>query len=223
VEKLLNNANGLLLVAGRTGAGKTTTLASMVDLLNNKRESIIISIEKPIEYIHTNKKCLIKQREVGKDTDSFYAAAKNALRQNPDVLVIGEILETMEVAIAAAESGTLVLTTIHAPSSSQALDRIASFFPPEVQRHILGRLSLVLKGVITQNLIPRVDRRGLAVATEVLVIDSALKHIIKDGLWAQIPTAIQVGKKIGMQSMEESLDGLYRKGIIDIGYLREYL
>ena len=225
VEKLLNNANGLLLVAGRTGAGKTTTLASMVDLLNNKRESIIISIEKPIEYIHTNKKCLIKQREVGKDTDSFYAAAKNALRQNPDVLVIGEILdrETMEVAIAAAESGTLVLTTIHAPSSSQALDRIASFFPPEVQRHILGRLSLVLKGVVTQNLIPRVDRRGLAVAAEVLVMDSALKHIIKDGLWAQIPTAIQVGKKIGMQSMEESLDGLYRKGIIDIGYLREYL
>ncbi len=225
VEELLSNTNGLILIAGRTGSGKTTTLASMVDFLNNKRENIIVSIEKPIEYIHTNRKSIIKQREVGKDTDSFYEAAKNALRQDPDILVIGEILdqETMDVAITAAESGALVLTTIHAPTSCQALDKITSFFSPQIQRYILGRLSLVLKGVITQNLIPRLDKKGLALAAEILVMNSALRNVVKDGLWAQIPTVIQVGKKIGMQSMEESLDSLYRKGIIDIGYLRDYL
>lgn len=130
-EKMMDNKRGLILVAGRTGSGKSTTLASMIDLINNKRRAIVICIEKPIEFIHTNKKCFIKQREVGRDTLSFSNAAKNALRQNPDVLLIGEILdrETMEVAITAAETGMLVLTSMHAPDSSQALDRIVSFFP----------------------------------------------------------------------------------------------
>ncbi|OQX80298.1 MAG: hypothetical protein B6D56_05390 [Candidatus Omnitrophica bacterium 4484_70.1] len=221
VEEFLNNKKGLILVAGRTGSGKTTTLASMVEYLNTTREGIIICIEDPIEYVHTNKKCIIKQREVGKDTLSFFNAAKNALRQNPDILVIGEILdaETMDITLTAAESGTLVLTSLHAPNSAYALDRIVSLFPAELQFHILTRLSLVLLGIITQELVPRADGRGLVLASEVLVINDALRRIIRQGDWKQISTFLQTGRAIGMRSMEESLRELYREGLIG----REYL
>lgn len=225
VDKLmLENKKGLILVAGRTGSGKTTTLASMVELLNNKRVALVMSIENPVEYIHTNKTCIIKQREVGRDTLSFSNAAKNALRQGPDVLVIGEILdtETMDVAIAAAETGILVLTSIHAADSSQALDRVTSFFQPEVQRNMLTRLSLVLKGVITQTLIPRKDGKGLVVASEALVANNAMRRIVRDGDWKQLPTVIQTGRNIGMQSMRSSLEEHLSKGIIDDEYLQEY-
>ncbi len=221
VEEFLNNKKGLILVAGRTGSGKTTTLASMVEYLNTTREGIIICIEDPIEYVHTNKKCIIKQREVGKDTLSFFNAAKNALRQNPDILVIGEILdaETMDITLTAAESGTLVLTSLHAPNSAYALDRIVSLFPAELQFHILTRLSLVLLGIITQELVPRADGKGLVLASEVLVINDALRRIIRQGDWKQISTFLQTGRAIGMRSMEESLRELYREGLIG----REYL
>ena len=224
VNKLLENKKGLILVAGRTGAGKTTTLSSMVELLNNQRPGIIVCIESPIEYIHANKKCIIKQREVGKDTLSFSSAAKNALRQSPDIMVIGEILdvETMDVAISAAETGILVLTTIHAPDSSQALDRVISFFPPDLHKHMLTRLSLVLKGVITQALLPRMDGKGLVVASEVLVINNAMKRIVRDADWKQIPSIIQTGGETGMQSMHSSLEEHYLKGIISGEYLKEY-
>ncbi|MBN3039389.1 MAG: PilT/PilU family type 4a pilus ATPase [Candidatus Omnitrophica bacterium] len=225
VEKLMENKKGLILVAGRTGSGKTTTVASMVDFINNKRKAIVICIEKPIEYIHTNKKCFIKQREVGRDTLSFSNAAKNALRQNPDVLLIGEILdrETMEVAITAAETGMLVLTTMHAPDSSQALDRIVSFFPAELQKHMLTRLSLILKGIITQDLVPRRDETGLVVAAEILIANDALRRVMRDGDWKQIPTIIQTGKQIGMQSMRASLEQYFLQGIIAGEYFREYI
>lgn len=225
VEKLMENKKGLILVAGRTGSGKTTTLASMIDFLNNKRKAIVICIEKPIEYIHTNKLCIIKQREVGRDTLSFSNAAKNSLRQNPDVLLIGEILdkESMEVAITAAETGMLILTSIHAPDSSQALDRIVSFFPAELQKHMLTRLALILKGIITQELIPRKDGKGLVVATEILMTNDAMKRIIRDGDWKQIPTVIQTGKKVGMQSMRSSLERYFLQGVIDGEYFREYM
>ncbi|MFH1245069.1 MAG: PilT/PilU family type 4a pilus ATPase [Candidatus Omnitrophota bacterium] len=226
VEKLvLKDKKGLILVAGRTGAGKSTTLAGMVELLNTKREAIVISIEKPIEYIHTNKKCIIKQREVGRDTLSFSNAAKNALRQNPDVLVIGEILdeETMDVAITAAETGMLVLSSMHAPDSAQALDRIASFFPAEMQKHILTRLSLILKGIITQDLIPRIDDKGLVVACEVLIANDAMRRIVRDADWKQIPTIVQTGRDAGMQSMRVSLEEYFNKGLIDLAYLKEYV
>jgi len=193
----------------------------MVEYLNTTREGIIICIEDPIEYVHTNKKCIIKQREVGKDTLSFFNAAKNALRQNPDILVIGEILdaETMDITLTAAESGTLVLTSLHAPNSAYALDRIVSLFPAELQFHILTRLSLVLLGIITQELVPRADGRGLVLASEVLVINDALRRIIRQGDWKQISTFLQTGRAIGMRSMEESLRELYREGLIG----REYL
>lgn len=225
VESLLVNKKGLILVAGRTGSGKSTTLASMVQSINNKRKGIIITVEKPIEFIHTNKECFIKQREVGRDTLSFSAAAKNALRQNPDVLLIGEILdvETMEVVITAAESGMLVLSSIHAPDSTQALDRVVSFFPADMQKHMLTRLSLILKGVVTQDLIPRRDGTGLVVAAEVLVVNDALRRIVRDGDWRQIPNVIQTGSEIGMQSMRSSLEQYFLNGIIDGEYFKEYM
>jgi twitching motility protein PilT len=224
VEQLLDNKRGLILVAGRTGSGKTTTLASMVQCLNHKRQGIIICIEDPVEYVHSNKKCIIKQREVGRDTLSFSNAAKNALRQNPDVLVIGEILdiETMEVAITAAETGMLVLTSIHAADSSQALDRVISFFPPELHSHMLTRLSLSLRGVITQELIPRKDHKGLVVASEILIMNHALRRVIRSGDWKQIPTIIQTGRDIGMQLMAHSLEQYYANRIIDSEYLKDY-
>ena len=223
VEKLMDNKKGLILVAGRTGSGKTTTLASMVESLNNKRRALVISIENPIEYIHVNKKCIIKQREVGKDTLSFSNAAKNALRQNPDVLIIGEILdrETMEVAITAAETGMLVLTSIHASDSTQALDRVSSFFPPGLERDMLTRLSLILKGIITQNLIPRKDGKDLLVVAEVLVMNNALMRAIRDRDWKQILNIIQMGGKLGMQSMKTSIDQYFQKGLVDIEYMQD--
>ncbi len=221
-ESLLDNDKGLILISGRTGSGKTTTLAAMVEYINNKRDAIIVCIEDPIEYIHINNKSIIKQREIGRDTLSFYNATKNALRQNPDVLVIGEILdmETMETAITAAETGSLVLTSIHAGNVAQALDRITSFFPADLQKHILKRLSLILKGVIAQELIPRVDNKGLVLASEILIATSAVRRIIREGDWKQIPSLIQMGKNIGMQSMQDSLERLYRNKLIDEEYLK---
>ncbi len=223
VEKLLENKKGLILVAGRTGSGKTTTIASMVDFLNHTRGGIIVTIEDPVEYIHTNNKCIIKQREVGRDTLSFSAAAKNALRQNPDVLVIGEILdtETMDVAITASETGALVLATIHAANASQVLDRATSFFSPDIQKNILSRLSLVLRGVITQMLVPRSDSEGLVLTAEVLIANDAVKKLVRTGDWKSIPTFIQTGKSIGMQTMHDSLEHFYQQGMISAEYLLE--
>jgi len=222
VEKLLENEKGLILIAGKTGSGKTTTLSSMIEYLNNKRDGIIICIEDPVEYLHKSDKCIIKQREVGRDTLSYSNAAKNALRQNPDVLVIGEILdeETMDIAMTAAETGMLVISSMHAADSAQALDRITSFFPADLQKHILGRLSLVLRGVITQDLIPRSDKKGLIVATEILMITSAMKRVIREGDFKQIPSLLQMGKNVGMQSMSDCLKQYFQDGLIDSDYIK---
>lgn len=223
IEKILEqNKKGLIMVAGRLGAGKSTSLSSMVQYLNNTRQGIIITIEDPIEYLHNNNKCIIKQREVGRDTLSFSNAARNSLRQTPDVLFIGEILdsESMDVAIAASESGVLVLTSIHASNSSQALDMVASFFPPVLQKSVLYRLSFILKAIIAQELIPKSDGSGLVVAAEVLIANDAVRQIIRNADWKQIPTAIIGGRSIGMQSMQNSLEQFYNYGLIDGEYLK---
>lgn len=224
VDKLLENTKGLILISGRTGSGKTTTLSGMIEVLNEKREGVIVCIEDPVEYIHTNKKCIIKQREVGSDTLSFSNAAKNALRQGPDILVIGEILdaETMDVAITAAETGVLVLSTIHGADTTQALSRITSFYPEEAQKHVLSRLSFALKGIIVQELLPRIDKDGFIVASEIVVVNDAMKRTIRQGDWRQIPTIIQTNKAVGMQSMQDSLEDHVRYGQIDNKYLSDY-
>lgn len=225
-EKLIkNNSKGLILIAGRTGSGKTTTLTSLLSYLSKIMTGVIISIEDPIEYIHEKGQCIIKQRELGSDTMSYASALQNALRQNPDVLIIGETLdkETMELVLTAAESGMLVLTTIHSGSVVQVMDRIASFFPVEAQKHILTRLSLILKGIIVQNLFPRISGgEGLVVGAEIFIVTDMAKRIIRDGLWTQMPDVILRGKAQGMQTMKDAVEELVNKGIIDMAYLNEY-
>lgn len=222
-ETFLNANKGLIIIAGRTGSGKTTTLAAMIDFVNSNREGIILCIEDPTEYVHKNKKCIIKQREVGKDTHSYLNASKSALRQSPDILVIGEIrdFETMDIAISMAESGTLVMTSLHAPNSECALDRIVSLFPPDIQPHVLRRLSLTLVGLITQELIPTMESSGLALASEVLVVNDALRQIIRMGDWKQISTILQTGRAAGMQSREDSIKKLFEQGLIKGEYVKE--
>ncbi len=225
-ERLVkNNSRGLILISGRTGSGKTTTLASLLGYLSKIINGVIISIEDPIEYLQEKSPCIIKQRELGDDTVSYASALRNALRQNPDVLTIGEVLdkETIELLLTAAESGMLVLTTIHSATVSQVLDRIVSFFPVEAQKHILTRLSLVLKGIIVQDLFPRIiGEEGLVLASEVFLVNETGKKIIREGDWKQIPDIILRGKAQGMQSMKDSIEELVNKGIIDMGYLKEY-
>ncbi len=226
VETILKESDrGLIIVDGRTGSGKTTTLSAMVEYFNRHRKAIVVCIENPIEYLHTNSKCIIKQREVGKDTLSFNNAVKNALRQNPDILVIGEILDrdTLELAIAAAESGTLVITSMHASDTVQCLDRVASLFPAEMQTHILRRLALILKGVITQDLLLRLDNKGLVLASEILVSTLPLRNAIRKAEWNKIPDIIQTGKKLGMRSMEDSIKELYESSLIHHEYVRGYI
>jgi pilus retraction protein PilT len=221
-----NHTKGLIIIAGRTGAGKTTTLASFISYLSNIINGVIISIEDPIEYIQEKSQCIIKQRELGRDTISYASALRNALRQNPDVLVIGEILdtETMELVLNAAESGTLVLTTIHSASVTQVLDRIASFFPPQAQKHTLTRLSLILKGIIVQELFPRImGKEGMALATEVFLVNEVGKKIIRENDWKLITDYILRGKSQGMHTMKDSIENLVNKGIIDVGYSKEFL
>jgi twitching motility protein PilT len=226
-ERLLKqNSRGLILISGRTGSGKTTTLASFISYLSKIINGVIISIEDPIEYIQEKSHCIIKQRELGDDTVSYASALRNALRQNPDVLIIGETLdkETIELLLTAAESGMLVFSTIHSASVTQVMDRIASFFPAEAQKHILTRLSLVLKGIIVQDLFPRlIGEEGLVLAVEVFLVNENAKKIIRDGDWRQMPDLILRGKAQGMQSMKDSIEDLVKKGIIDMDYLKEYL
>ncbi len=225
-ERLMRDSHrGLIVIAGRTGSGKTTTLASLVSYLGKLINGVIISIEDPIEYIQEQRGCIIKQRELGRDTISYASAIRNALRQNPDVLIIGETLdvETLELVLTAAESGMLVLTTIHSASISQVLDRVVSFFPAETQKHILTRLSLVLNGIIVQELFPRiVGEAGLVPAVEVFLMNDTGRKMIRDGDWKQIPDYILRGKDQGMQFMKDSIEDLVRRGIIDIGYSKGY-
>ena len=216
MEKLLSFPHGLILVCGPTGSGKSTTLASMVDYLNERLPIHIITIEDPIEYLFRHKKAIVEQREIGTDTQSFRESLKRVLRQDPDVVLIGEMrdLETIEAALRIAETGHLVLATLHTGEAVQAMGRIVNSFPGEQQQTVRTQLSLILLGIIVQQLLPRKDGKGRILATEIMISTPAIRNLIREGNFAQIYSQIQLGAEFGMHTMNHSLAELYRKGLI---------
>jgi twitching motility protein PilT len=216
VRELSERTRGLVLVTGPTGSGKSTTLAAMIDLMNNRRNCHILTLEDPIEYLHRHNKSIVNQREIGHDSRSFATALRSALRQDPDVILVGEMrdLETISTAITAAETGHLVLSTLHTIGADKTIDRIIDVFPPHQQQQIRVQLSTVLQGIISQNLIPRKDGKGRVPAVEVMVATPAISNLIRAGKTQQIMTSIQTGGKYGMQTMDAALNKMYRDDII---------
>jgi twitching motility protein PilT len=207
VAKFASMPRGLVLVTGPTGSGKTTTLASLLDLANRTRSSHIVTIEDPIEFLHEHKRCLVNQREVGQDTESFSMALKHALRQDPDIILVGELrdLETTSTALTAAETGHLVLATLHTQSAAQTIDRIIDIFPPHQQQEIRAQLSTSLQGVVTQALCPRADGTGRTIITEIMFATAAIRNLIREGKNHQIPSFMQSGGSSGMLSFDQHL------------------
>jgi twitching motility protein PilT len=207
---------GLILVTGPTGSGKSTTLAAMVDLINNRRTAHIITIEDPIEFVHQHKKCVINQREVGLNTKSFSSALRAALREDPDVILVGEMrdLETISMALTAAETGHLVMATLHTSSAAQTISRIIDVFPSHQQEQIRVQLAEAVVGVVAQILLPTADGSGRVPAVEVLVGTPAIHNLIRESKTHQILSAIQTGMKDGMQSLDQSLRNLLKTGLI---------
>ncbi len=210
VEDLALALTGFILVTGPTGCGKSTTLATMIDIINQKECGHIITIEDPIEYVHYNNKCLIDQREIGTNTKSFYGALKNALREDPNVILVGEMrdLETISMALTAAETGHLVMATLHTNSAPQTITRIVDVFPPAQQQQIRTQVADTLLGIISQTLIPTIDLKGRVCACEIMVGTPAIRNLIREGKGQQIPSMIQTGRREGMQSMDQSLEAL---------------
>ncbi len=202
---------GLVLVTGPTGSGKSTTLAAMIDKINTERRGHIITVEDPIEFIHRHRNCIINQREVGADTKSFASALKYALREDPDVILIGEMrdLETIQAALTIAETGHLVFATLHTNSAAEAINRIIDVFPSHQQSQVRAQLAFVLEGIITQVLMPKIAGRGRAMASEILVVTPAIRSLIRDDKVHQIYSLMQSGKKFGMQTMNDALYQLY--------------
>lgn len=216
VTDFARRPNGLVLVTGPTGMGKTTTMAAMIDQINQEKSDLIICIEDPIEYIHYNKKCIIKQREVYNDTRSFSEALKRCLRQDPDIIVVGEMrdLETISTTLTAAETGHLVFATLHTPDAPQTIERIIDVFPPHQQQQVRLQLSDCLQGVVSQLLLPRASGVGRVLATEIMTVTPGVRNLIREQSIEQIPTVIQTGSQYGMRSMDKSLKELYQSGII---------
>ena len=214
---------GLVLVTGPTGSGKSTTLAALVDLVNSTRTDHIVTVEDPIEFLHHHKSSIVNQREVGVDTRSFAAALKHVLRQDPDVILIGELrdLETISVALTAAETGHLVFATLHTRDAPQTIDRIIDVFPPHQQGQVRTQLAATLQGVICQTLVKRADGLGRAVATEVLVTTPAIANLIREGKTYQIISMMQSGRSLGMHTMDQHLADLVNAGTITFEVARE--
>ncbi|MCU0648300.1 MAG: type IV pilus twitching motility protein PilT [Gemmatimonadaceae bacterium] len=216
VARFAEKPRGLVLVTGPTGSGKSTTLAAMIDKINRERKGHIITVEDPIEFIHRHNQCIINQREVGSDTKSFASALKYALREDPDVILIGEMrdLETIQAALTIAETGHLVFATLHTNSAAEAINRIIDVFPSNQQSQVRAQLAFVLEGIITQTLLPRTSGRGRAMAAEILVVTPAIRALIRDDKVHQIYSLMQSGKKFGMQTLNDALYELYVSRVV---------
>jgi twitching motility protein PilT len=217
ISQLAQKPRGLILVTGPTGSGKSTTLATMIDKINTERNEHIVTIEDPIEYLHHHKGCVVNQREVGADTNSFKNALKYILRQDPDVVLIGEMrdLETIEAALTVAETGHLAFATLHTNSCVQTINRVVDVFPPYQQAQVRAQLSFVLEGVLCQSLLGRANGPGRVMALEVMVPNAAIRNLIREDKIHQIYSAMQVGQeKFGMQTMNQSLASLYQRRLI---------
>jgi len=216
VRDMVKRPRGLILVTGPTGSGKSTTLATMIDTINSERHEHIVTIEDPIEFLHPHKKCVVNQREVNSDTKSFKAALKYILRQDPDVVLVGEMrdLETIEAALTIAETGHLVFATLHTNSAAQSINRIIDVFPPHQQSQTRSQLAGVLQAIVTQQLILRKDGNGLCLAVEFLRANAAIRNLIREAKSHQIQSVLQTGIAAGMITMESSLKTLYDRGLI---------
>jgi twitching motility protein PilT len=220
VKEISERPKGLILITGPTGSGKSTTLAAMIDHVNSTKAHHILTVEDPIEFLHTSKRCVIHQRELGQDTRSFDNALRAALREDPDVILVGEMrdLETIRLALTAAETGHLVMGTLHTSSAMQTVDRVVDVFPPEQQQQIRVQLSGSLVAVLSQALLPRLnemkEKSGRVMALEIMTITPAIANLIREGKTAQIYSSIQTGGQYNMQTMETSLKDLYQRGLV---------
>ena len=216
VHEFVKKPRGFVLVTGPTGSGKSTSLAAMIDEINQTRSDHILTIEDPIEFLHRHKKCMVNQREIGNDAQSFELGLKAALRQDPDVILVGEMrdLETISTALTAAETGHLVFATLHTQDTAQTIDRIIDVFSPHQQQQVRVQLSVALQGIITQQLLPTADGSGRVAATEVLALTPAVRNLIREGKTHQIHSVLQTGGAMGMQAMDASLAQLVRAGKI---------
>lgn len=224
VIELTKRKRGLVLVTGPTGSGKSTTLASLIDIINNNNTSHIVTLEDPIEYLHTHKSCVVNQREIGLDTQSYGNALRAVLREDPDVILVGEMrdLDTISTAITAAETGHLVFSTLHTIGASATIDRIIDVFPPHQQQQIRTQLGFILEGVISQQLIPTADGEGRVAAFEVMLGTPAIKSLIRECKNHQIDSIVQVNKKVGMQTMDDAIYDLFLRERINSKEALEY-
>lgn len=235
VRNFTTNTKGLFLATGATGSGKSTTLSSLLDLINIGYNYHIITIEDPIEYLHNHKKSLVTQREIGQDADNFASALRSALREDPDVIMVGEMRdpETISIALTAAETGHLVLSTLHTMGVAKSIDRMVDAFPPTQQNQIRSQLATVLKGIVSQQLIPRSDKQGMVAASEVMFVNNAIRNLIREGKHYQINSILQTGQDQGMQLLEHDLAKLFKTGVIteeemnlrsqDVNLLQQFL
>lgn len=216
VKAFAQKLKGLYLITGTTGSGKSTTIASIIDMINESNHYHITTIEDPIEYFHINKKSLVTQREIGRDAISFSSAIRDSLREDPDVIMVGEMrdLETISIALTAAETGHLVFSTLHTVGAVKSIDRIIDSFPAEQQNQICNQLSTVLEGIVSQQFIPRIDSKGIVVATEIMIVNSAIRNLIRERKYTQINSIIQTGMSQGMHTLEKEMAKYCKLGVI---------